>query len=91
VPTITGNPEQQQEHDYLYWEFYEQGSRQAVRSGKWKAIREPMFTGEIQLYNLEEDIDESENIAGQHPEVVEEMRQMMEEAHEPSPLWPVDS
>ena len=91
VPTITGNPEQQQEHDYLYWEFYEQGSRQAVRSGKWKAIREPMFTGEIQLYNLEEDIDESENVADQHPEVVEAMRQMMEEAHEPSPLWSLDS
>ena len=91
VPTMTGNPGVQQKHDYLYWEFYEQGSRQAVRNGEWKAIREPMFTGEIQLYNVEEDIGESENVADQYPEVVEKMRQMMEEAHEPSPLWSVNS
>ena len=47
-PTITGQPSSQQAADYLYWEFYEQGSRQAVRAGKWKAIREPMFNGDTQ-------------------------------------------
>lgn len=32
VPTITGDPEAQKNHEYLYWEFYEQGGRQAIRS-----------------------------------------------------------
>ena len=27
------------QHDFLYWEFHEQGGKQAVRQGKWKAIR----------------------------------------------------
>jgi len=90
VPVLTGTPSEQQTHDYLYWEFYEQGSRQAVRFGKWKAIREPMFTGNIQLYNLEEDIGESNDLAEQYPERVEEARAMMEEAHQPSPLWSVN-
>ncbi len=32
-PTITGQPSSQHAADYLYWEFYEQGSRQAMRAG----------------------------------------------------------
>ena len=32
VPTLLGQPEQQRPHDYLYWEFYEQGGKRAVRS-----------------------------------------------------------
>ncbi len=87
-PTLQGKPEQQQ-HDYLYWEFYEQGSKQAVRMGQWKGIRQPMFTGEIELYNLEEDLGEQNNVANQHPDVVAKIEALMEEAHEPSPLWAV--
>ena len=42
----------------LYWEFYERGSAQAVRFGRWKAIREPMFDGPIRLYDLFNDLGE---------------------------------
>ena len=35
----------------LYWEF-EGGTAQAVRFGKWKAVRKPIFTGKIELYDL---------------------------------------
>ena len=31
VPTLLGRSDEQQAHDYLYWEFYEGGSAQAVR------------------------------------------------------------
>lgn len=87
LPALTGNPEQQKKHEYLYWEFYEQGSRQAVRMGEWKGIRQPMLIGEIELYNLKNDLAEQHNVADQHPEVVERIKKIMKEAHEPSPLW----
>jgi len=38
LPTLLGQPGQAK-HDYLYWEFYEQGGKQAVRWGDWKGIR----------------------------------------------------
>ncbi|MEO0333382.1 MAG: N-acetylgalactosamine-6-sulfatase, partial [Bacteroidota bacterium] len=76
-------------HNYLYWEFYEQGSRQAIRMGNWKGIREPMLTGDIQLFNLESDISEANDVASQNPEVVEDIIRIMDEAHKPSPNWVV--
>lgn len=86
LPTLAGNAAQET-HPYLYWEFYEHGSRQAVRQGPWKAVRQPMFTGEIELYNLDEDIAEASNIAEQHPDRVLQMAEIMEDAHVPDSLW----
>ncbi len=41
----------------------------------------------IELYNLETDPGETENIAGQHPEITEEIRKLMKTSREPSPLF----
>lgn len=89
LPAALGEEARQQKHSYLYWEFYERGSAQAVRMDNWKAVRSPMLAGEIELYNLSLDIGETTDLADQHPEIVEQVRQIMEEAHEPSPLWTV--
>ncbi|HOA51464.1 MAG TPA: N-acetylgalactosamine-6-sulfatase, partial [Thermogutta sp.] len=89
LPTLLGKSEEQKQHKYLYWEFYERGSAQAVRFGKWKAVRRPMLTGEIELYDLEADIGETTNIAAQHPDIVAQARQFMEEAHVNDPRWQV--
>lgn len=88
-PSLSNRSQNQQEHNYLYWEFYEQGSRQAVRFGDWKAIREPMLTGPIQLYHLTEDESESVDIAQQNPKVVAEAVTYLNEAHKPSERWKV--
>lgn len=91
APTLTGNGEQQ-EHDYLYWEFTERGGKQAVRKGPWKAVRLDVTTeepGPIELYNLEQDIQESNDVSGQYPEIVNEMQEIMDEAHTPSKLFPL--
>lgn len=86
APTLLGQG-QQKEHDYLYWEFYEQGSRQAVRAGQWKAIRQPMLHGPIELYNLDDDLGEQRDLAADHPDIVRRMAKLMDEAHVDHPLW----
>ncbi len=87
VPAVLGHEERQKEHTYLYWEYYGQGTKQAVRKGPWKAVRRPMLTGEIELYDLQRDLSERMNVADEHPEVVARMEHIMEEAHTPSPIW----
>ncbi|WP_423129994.1 arylsulfatase [Gaoshiqia sp. Z1-71] len=37
LPTLLSQ-EGQQKHDYLYWEFHENGGRQAVRKDDWKLV-----------------------------------------------------
>lgn len=87
APTITGEPESQKAHRYLYWEFYEQGGKQAIRAENWKAIRMPWMTGNTQLFDLSKDIGETKNIAAENPQIVERMESMMAEAHVPHPNW----
>ena len=49
-----------------------------------------MFSGPVELYNLEDDLGEENDVAEENPETVAEMKQLMERAHQPSPLWVVD-
>ncbi|MFO0942555.1 MAG: arylsulfatase [Pirellulales bacterium] len=86
LPTLLGNSNQAK-HDYLYWEFYEQGSRQSVRFENWTAIREPMITGDIKLYNLADDLSQSKEIAAQHPEIVSQAVKYLDQAHQPNSNW----
>ncbi|MEE2887342.1 MAG: arylsulfatase [Planctomycetota bacterium] len=88
LPTLTGEG-QQEEHASLYWEFYEGGSSQAVRTKRWKAVRKPMFTGKTQLFEIGKDIGEKSNVAEEHPKVVAEMERIMTASHTPSDRWKV--
>jgi arylsulfatase A-like enzyme len=77
-------------HHYLYWEFYEQGGKQAVRLDYWKGIRLNLKDnpdGPIELYNLAEDPEEKTEISEKHPEVVREIEKLMLEAHSPSGIF----
>jgi arylsulfatase A-like enzyme len=86
LPELLGK--EQIKHDHLYWEFYEQGGRQAVRKGKWKAVRQNLHddyaNAPLELYNLEEDRSEANNVADQYPEIAEEMLELMKACHTPS-------
>jgi arylsulfatase A-like enzyme len=86
LPELKG--EKQQKHEYLYWEFSPHGGQQAVRFGKWKAIRKNIHEGNmaIELYDLENDIQEQHDVALQFPEIVDKIKDMMKEAHKPSPI-----
>ena len=89
VPELIG--QEQDDHDYLYWEFPGYGGQQAVRMGRWKAIRADISKGnmEISLYDLDNDIREQNNVAEAHPEVITEVERIMEEARIPSKVHPL--
>lgn len=74
---------------FLYWEFYERGSFQAVRMGKWKAIVRPIGGKQVELYDLEADVAESRDVSGTHPEIVGRAIEVMGREHVPSPDWRV--
>jgi len=86
VPTLLGG--EQRPHEYLYWEFHEQGRKQAVRMGDWKAVY-LVAADRFELYNLAEDLAETHNVAEQHPQIAARMRRIMRQAHRPSALFPM--
>jgi arylsulfatase A-like enzyme len=87
VPTLLGKGEQEQ-HRFLYWEFHERGFGQAVRMGRWKAVRlKP--DGPLELYDLTKDVSETKDVAAEHPEVVAEITKYLKGARTESRQWPI--
>jgi arylsulfatase A-like enzyme len=80
APTLRGEAESQESHEFLYWTF---GERQAVRAGRWKAVRSSIGSGPVELYDLTADPDESNDRADDYPDVAERMAVQMEAAHVP--------
>jgi len=73
---------------FLYWEYFgsDKNPVQAVRQGNWKLIRyyfDKPDKQEIELYNLENDLKEENNIAAANPEKVEELLSVLESEHTP--------
>jgi len=90
LPTLLGQSSKQKKHEFLYWEFHEQGKRQALRMGDWKGIRQNVAkkpNGPIELYYLKNDIAEKNNVAAQHPQIVAKIVGLMKSARTPSEHW----
>lgn len=89
LPTLLDRG-QQKEHDYLYWEFHEDGGKAAVRMGDWKGVLLGVIDNpeaKIELYNLATDIHENYNVADEYPEIVSQITKIMHMTHTPSPIF----
>ena len=83
--TLTGNDEKQEKHEFLYWEFHET-NMMALRMGDWKLV---VKGGTPHLYDLSKDIHEDKDVAGEHPEVVAKMVEIIHREHTDSPMFKV--
>jgi len=82
INTLT-NSGNQVEHEYLYWEFTGYDGQVAVRMGKWKILWKNIKKGnkKIEVYNLEDDLTEQNNIANEHPEIVKTFFEIIKKEH----------
>ena len=85
VPLLLGK-EQDTQSRFLYWEHLGRGFHQAVRHGKWKAVR---LGGNRpwRLYDLSQDIAEKKDVARDHPGIVRTIDQFAKENRVDSPNW----
>jgi arylsulfatase A-like enzyme len=87
LPTLLSQPQTNQ-HAFLYWEFHERGSKQAVRMDDWKAVR--LQPGKpLELYNLKADPGEKKDVAEQNPKIVAQIEDYLKTARTPSSQWPL--
>jgi arylsulfatase A-like enzyme len=72
VPVLAGELEGPL-HEALYWNWFDKGTDKgwAVRKGRWKLLTDK---GGLELYDLETDLSETNNLVARHPEVVSELR-----------------
>jgi arylsulfatase A len=88
LPTLESKPNNQKQHDYLYWEFHENNSKQAIIKDNWKFIitklnTEPRYF----LFNLENDISEERNLISTYPEKAAELQELMKKSRTPSTVF----
>jgi arylsulfatase len=80
LPTLKGNPAAQEQHEYLFWDFAGYGGQLAVRMGKWKGIKKGLRKNPdapLELYDLEADIGEQEDLVEQHPDIAAMIEKIM--------------
>ncbi len=74
--------------------FFEHETNRGVRKGKWKLASEgtgqPPWTGEWELYNIEKDRIEANNLASQYPEKVKELAKLWDEWARDNYVYPLD-
>ncbi|MCE2433591.1 MAG: sulfatase-like hydrolase/transferase, partial [Candidatus Latescibacteria bacterium] len=82
----------QQAHEFLYWE---RRGVSAVRMGDWKAYLPEGHTnpeGVVELYDLAADIGEQNDLAAEYPDIVSEIRAIVQKSHRDTPweTWEYD-
>jgi hypothetical protein len=76
----------------MIWEFNGYGGIIAIRDGKWKAIRRGIKQknpGNWELYDIETDREEKNNVATQHPERIQRLEKAWLDTRTVEPDFPV--
>ena len=79
LPLLIGNGDVARNHEYIYYEFYEQGGKQSILKDGWKLVRLNMSKpGELQeeLYYLPDDVGEEKNLIRQNSQKADELRKL---------------
>lgn len=88
VPALLGA--KQKVHEFVYFEFHEQGGKQALIKDEWKIVALNVKTGtpRFELYNLSSDPSEKNDVAAKNPEIVSALQELINRAHTPSESFP---
>ncbi|MFM8395638.1 MAG: sulfatase/phosphatase domain-containing protein, partial [Acidobacteriota bacterium] len=70
----------------LYWEFFERGFDQALRTGDWKAVRRGP-DGPVELYDLKTDPGETTDLAARRPQILRRVTALLSRARTESEIW----
>jgi len=88
VSTLLGKNADQPQHEFLYWEFHENGFKQAaLYLGRWKGIRKDRPDAPIMLYDQLNDIAETSDVASKHPEIASKISEYLKSARSESADW----
>lgn len=90
APTLQGRDGETRDRT-LVWHFNGYGGQQAVRAGRYKAVRTGLHKdpgAKLQLFDLATDLGEQDDLAGALPEVAAHLRKLLEESFSPSPDFP---
>ena len=85
LPEILGETMPESDR-FLYWEFHEKAFHQAVRWKDWKGIRQGT-DGDLALYDLAKDPEETTDISTDNPEIVNTLTTYLSTARTESPYW----
>ena len=88
LPFLTGES-QGKPHEMLYWRMR---TKTALRQGDWKIVRNSggvQTSPDFELYNLREDLAESQNLAATHPEKLKELKKARTKLNKQmiEPVW----
>ncbi len=87
LPALMGRAQTNQ-HEFLYWEFHEGGSKQAVRMGDWKGVRTAPGRP-LELYDIKADPAEKTDMALERKDIVAKIDTYLQTARTESETWPL--
>ncbi len=94
LPTLLH--QKQEKHEVLNWEIQlsgwfqsipDGGFRQSARMGQWKGVRYGI-DADMELYDLNNDESESQDVAHHHPEIVHEFNEIFKNNRVNTPVFP---
>jgi arylsulfatase A-like enzyme len=76
-------------HEFLYWEFHERGYDQAIRYKNFKAVKRSNNQLKMELYDIQTDPSESNDLANERPKEVEKIENLFKKARVESVAYPI--